>query len=350
MVPSFPLLFRDNLDSLHSISLPFATISSGLPVMPLQYLKSDRDIGAFTLKPCSKKWGDMTSPSVLMTPKKIMGAGNLVCITKGAFEGSLQIQRSFLAFKSGPIQRPFIREEPQNATRTLALMNEDYEDEKLSRTKVYLWYKRFKDGRKSIADDSRSGRPLTSTMDRNIGQVQILEISCGCFQKIIGDNLNVIKLCCYFLKKFNRSKKRNKYTPNSPRWKKVCIDKSKGKVLLVVFSDYQGLVYYEFTRRMARATPGFYPSADMWIYHTADNRVVWNGRFRQPNTLYLFLPHPPYSSDIAPCDFFSFPKLKMTLRGSRFSLSSEVIENATVELNKLIKIDFELAFQQLFSR
>ncbi|UYV66904.1 GVQW3 [Cordylochernes scorpioides] len=55
-------------------------------------------------------------------------------------------------------------------TETLALMDEAYEDEKLSRTQVYFWYKRFKDGRKSIADDSRSGRLLTSTTDRNIGQ------------------------------------------------------------------------------------------------------------------------------------------------------------------------------------
>ncbi|UYV72131.1 hypothetical protein LAZ67_9001917 [Cordylochernes scorpioides] len=39
----------------------------------------------------------------------------------------------------------------------------------------------------------------------------------------------------------------------------------------------------------------------------------------------------------------------MTLKGRRFSSSSEVIENATVELNKLRKIDFELAFQQPFS-
>ncbi|UYV67895.1 GVQW3 [Cordylochernes scorpioides] len=44
---------------------------------------------------------------------------------------------------------------------TLALMNEAYEYEKLSRTQVNFWYKRFKDGRKSIADDSRSGRPLS---------------------------------------------------------------------------------------------------------------------------------------------------------------------------------------------
>ncbi|UYV71972.1 hypothetical protein LAZ67_9001398 [Cordylochernes scorpioides] len=48
--------------------------------------------------------------------------------------------------------------------------------------------------------------------------------------------------------------------------------------------------------------------------------------------------------------YYFFPKLKMTLKGRRFSSSSKVIENATVELNKLRKIDFELAFQQLFSR
>ncbi|UYV64530.1 GVQW3 [Cordylochernes scorpioides] len=42
---------------------------------------------------------------------------------------------------------------------TLALINEAYEDEKLSRTQVYFWYEHFKDGRKSIADDLRSGRP-----------------------------------------------------------------------------------------------------------------------------------------------------------------------------------------------
>ncbi|UYV75524.1 hypothetical protein LAZ67_13000492 [Cordylochernes scorpioides] len=70
---------------------------------------------------------------------------------------------------------------------TLALMNEAYEDDKLSRTQVYFWYKRFKDGRKSIADDSRSGRPLTSTTDRNIGQVRVVAD-----RKITIDNISEI--------------------------------------------------------------------------------------------------------------------------------------------------------------
>ena len=30
------------------------------------------------------------------------------------------------------------------------------------------------------------------------------------------------------------------------------------------------------------------------------------------------LPHPPYSPDLAPCDFFLFPRLKKTLKGRRY--------------------------------
>ncbi|UYV63783.1 hypothetical protein LAZ67_2005603 [Cordylochernes scorpioides] len=60
---------------------------------------------------------------------------------------------------------------------------------KISRTQVYFWYKRFKDGRKSIADDSRSGRPLTSTMDRNIEQGRDLIVAD---RKITIDNISEI--------------------------------------------------------------------------------------------------------------------------------------------------------------
>jgi hypothetical protein len=32
----------------------------------------------------------------------------------------------------------------------------------------------------------------------------------------------------------------------------------------------------------------------------------------------VIVPHPPYSPDLAPCDFALFPKLKMKLKGRRF--------------------------------
>ena len=38
----------------------------------------------------------------------------------------------------------------------------------MSRTQVQLWYNRFKEGRKDVNDDARSGRPSTSTTDENI--------------------------------------------------------------------------------------------------------------------------------------------------------------------------------------
>jgi hypothetical protein len=40
---------------------------------------------------------------------------------------------------------------------------------------------------------------------------------------------------------------------------------------------------------------------------------------------YKLLEHPPYSPDLAPSDFFLFPKLKLFLAGQRFSLNQEVI-------------------------
>jgi hypothetical protein len=39
------------------------------------------------------------------------------------------------------------------------------------------------------------------------------------------------------------------------------------------------------------------------------------------------IPHPPYSSDLVPCDFFLFPKMKLKLKGRRFG----IIENIQAE-------------------
>jgi histone-lysine N-methyltransferase SETMAR len=44
---------------------------------------------------------------------------------------------------------------------------------------------------------------------------------------------------------------------------------------------------------------------------------------------YDLLEHPPYSPDLAPFDFYSFPKLKLFLAGQRFSSNQEA--NASVE-------------------
>jgi len=47
------------------------------------------------------------------------------------------------------------------------------------------------------------------------------------------------------------------------------------------------------------------------------------------------LPHPPYSPDLAPCDFFLFPKLKTHLKGHRFRRVENVQAAATKALNNI---------------
>ena len=41
--------------------------------------------------------------------------------------------------------------------------------------------------------------------------------------------------------------------------------------------------------------------------------------------LYEILPHPPYSPDLAPSDYFLFPNMKTSLGGKRFLSNEEII-------------------------
>jgi transposase len=58
------------------------------------------------------------------------------------------------------------------------------------------------------------------------------------------------------------------------------------------------------------------------------------------------VPHPPYSPDLAPADFFLFPKLKIDLKGRRFQTIEEIQENAIRELRAITESAFQKAFQQ----
>ena len=53
--------------------------------------------------------------------------------------------------------------------------------------------------------------------------------------------------------------------------------------------------------------------------------------------------HPPYSSDLAPCDFWLFPKL----RGCHYETIEEMKEAVTKAIDTLTQEDFHGAFQKL---
>ena len=58
------------------------------------------------------------------------------------------------------------------------------------------------------------------------------------------------------------------------------------------------------------------------------------------------VPHRPYSPDLAPCDFWLFPKL----RGCRYETTEEMKEAVTKVIDTLTQKDFDGAFQKLLER
>ena len=58
------------------------------------------------------------------------------------------------------------------------------------------------------------------------------------------------------------------------------------------------------------------------------------------------VPQLPYSLDVAPCDFWLFPKL----RGCRYETIEEKKEAVTKVIDTLIQEDFHGALQKLFER
>ena len=57
-------------------------------------------------------------------------------------------------------------------TEALKLLQEVYGDDLMSRTRLFEWYRTFKEGRKEVEDDHRSGRPSTNTTDENVEQMR----------------------------------------------------------------------------------------------------------------------------------------------------------------------------------
>jgi hypothetical protein len=49
------------------------------------------------------------------------------------------------------------------------------------------------------------------------------------------------------------------------------------------------------------------------------------------------VPHPPYTPDVAHCDFFLFPKIKMTFKGWRFNDVEEIQAESQVALDAVQK-------------
>ena len=92
--------------------------------------------------------------------------------------------------------------------------------------------------------------------------------------------------------------------------------------------------YIEVLKRLRdairRKRPELWRSGDWFFHH--DNAPAHSAlrtrEFLAKHSITV-LPHPPYSPDLAPCDFFMFLMLKRSLKGRRFETISEIKANAT---------------------
>ena len=59
----------------------------------------------------------------------------------------------------------------KSATKTLQMVNAAYGDQPLSRSNVFRWYGRFRDGREDTENDPRSDRPTECRNDNNVEKI-----------------------------------------------------------------------------------------------------------------------------------------------------------------------------------
>ena len=144
------------------------------------------------------------------------------------------------------------------------------------------------------------------------------------------------------------------------------MSRSNVKTLLTVFFDYKGIVHHEYAPHgqtvnqvyyievlqrlrdaIRRKRPELHSTSEWQLHH--DNAPAHSAQrvqqFLAKHNISL-VRQPPYSPDLAPCDFFLFPKIKTKLKGRRFQDVTEIKENATRELRAIPEQAFQECFQQ----
>ena len=66
----------------------------------------------------------------------------------------------------------------------------------MSRTQIYEWHKRFKEGRKDVEDDPKSRRPTTSKSNKNVECVRKVHSDCHLTVRMIADELSMSSEGC----------------------------------------------------------------------------------------------------------------------------------------------------------
>ena len=132
--------------------------------------------------------------------------------------------------------------------------------------------------------------------------------------------------------------------PGSLRPKKFKTQPSAGKVMATVFWDAKSVIMLDFLSKRSTITGVYYAKLldqlrtairekrrgklSKGVLLQQDNARVHTCKVAMDaveRKVYELIPHPAYSPDLAPSDFFLFPNLKKDIRGLHFRSDEEVV-------------------------
>ncbi|UYV64900.1 hypothetical protein LAZ67_3002334 [Cordylochernes scorpioides] len=153
------------------------------------------------------------------------------------------------------------------------------------------------------------------------------------------------------------------HTKSSPRPKKARMSKSRIKMMIIVFFNIRGIVHCEFVPQGQTVNSAFYLEVlrrlkrriarvrtdikdTVKLHHdnaTSHTAFIITNFLARSNT--SVIPHPPYSPDLAPCDFFLFPRLKKEMKGKHWETVENIQHHVTTFLRSIPVEEFQGAFQ-----
>jgi len=136
--------------------------------------------------------------------------------------------------------------------------------------------------------------------------------------------------------------------------------------MFIVFFNIRGAVHHEYVlagqtvnaifsvevlkrlrERVQRARPKLW-AENAWIVHqdnAPSQTTLVTREFLAKNKI-TTMGHPPYSPNLAPCDFYLFPKVKNIMRGEHLVDVDTIKRETTKPLKELTKEDMQHCFQE----
>ncbi|UYV65929.1 hypothetical protein LAZ67_3005905 [Cordylochernes scorpioides] len=199
------------------------------------------------------------------------------------------------------------------------MLNKAFPNDAPKRTTVFEWHSRFKAGRISIEDDPRQGRPKFQRTDENVQKITdlikenprttLLEleqdtgISKTTIGRIVTEDLKLKKTPAKFIPRFLTNEQ------------KLC--------RLATCEDMM-----EMTRTNPEWKDKIITGDETWVYGYDPETKPQSAEWR----------------DIAPNDFFLFPKLKAVLKGRHFDTRDDIIEKSPLALKSIPKEAYKNCF------